>query len=131
MTHRAGRVPIHPEAFSLNRQRQPRRQSGGHLKFIRSLPCVVCLSRKNTQAAHIRSASLAYGKRGTGVGEKPADKFSTPLCPDHHAEQHKGNELAFWQSYGIDPFQVATALFAYSGEDEPAETIIRMARVRT
>lgn len=131
MTYRAGRIVPHPEAFSRLRPRQPRRQSGDHLKFIRSLPCVVCLSRAKTQAAHIRSASLVYGKRGTGVGEKSSDRFCNPLCPEHHAEQHRGNELAFWQSYGIDPFQVATALYACSGEDEPAETIIRMARART
>lgn len=130
MIYRAGRVPIHPEAFSRLRPRRPRRQSGDHLKFIRSLPCVVCLSRKNTQAAHIRAASPAYGKRHTGTGEKPSDRFATPLCADHHDAQHKGNELAFWQSHNIDPFATAAALFSCSGDDEAAEIVIKMARQR-
>lgn len=130
MTYRAGRVPIHPEAFSRLRPRQPRRQSGDHLKFIRSLPCVVCLSRKSTQAAHLRAANLGYGKREAGIGAKPSDRFCTPLCPAHHEAQHRGNELAFWASYNIDPFQIATALFACSGDDEAAELVINLARKR-
>lgn len=130
MTYRAGRVPIHPEAFSRLRPRQPRRQSGDHLKFIRSLPCVVCLTRNTVQAAHIRSPSLVYGKRDTGVGSKASDAWTLPACANHHHEQHRGNELAFWASHGIDPFQVASALFANSGDDEAAETVVRLARVR-
>lgn len=128
---RPGRVPIHPEAFSHDlgwRRRRPRQHGRDHLKFIRSLPCVVCGSRNNIQAAHIRMANPVYGKRHTGAGEKSSDKFCTSLCGHHHAEQHMAGEAFFWRRYGIDPFQVATSLFAHSGDDEAAELVIKMAR---
>lgn len=130
MTFRAGRIPIHPEAFSRVRQRQPRRQSSDHLKFIRSLPCVVCGSRKNVQAAHIRMANRVYGKRETGMSEKSSDKFCTSLCAEHHAEQHTGNEAEFWKRYGLDPFFIATALYAHSGDEETASDVIKLARTK-
>lgn len=133
MIYRAGRVPIHPEAFSRDlrsRGKHPRARSGQHLTFIRTLPCLICGSRRNTQAAHIRAANPIYGKRHTGLGEKPSDRFCLPCCSDCHHEQHQGNELAFWQAHGIDPFQVAAALFACSGDEEAAELVIRMARAK-
>lgn len=128
---RPGKIPIDPQAFSSLRPRRPRKVNGGHLKFIRSLPCVICLSRNNVQAAHIRMASIVHGKRNTGVGEKSSDRFVTCLCPQHHEEQHRGNEAEFWKRYGIDQFHIALSLFAHSGDEEAAELVIRMARVRT
>jgi len=131
MTYRAQRIIPHPEAFSRLRPRQPRRQSGDHLKFFRSLPCVICLTRNNVQAAHIRMASIVHGKRQTGIGEKPSDRFVTCLCPTHHEEQHRGNEAEFWKRYGINPFELALTLYAHSGDEDTAETVVRMARPRT
>lgn len=129
--NRAGRIPLHPEAFSHDggfRRRTPRERSQAHLAFIRSLPCVVCGSRDGVQAAHLRAGNPVYGKRRTGLGEKPHDRFANALCRSCHAAQHKQDELAFWRSHGIDPFQVATSLFACSGDDEAAELVIKMAR---
>lgn len=128
MTYRAGRIIRDPEAFSRLRPRQPRRQSGEHLKFIRSLPCVVCSSRRNIQAAHLRSINLIYGKRESGIGAKPNDAYSLPLCSEHHEQQHKGNELTFWASHNVDPFKTAAALFACSGDDEAGELVVKMAK---
>jgi hypothetical protein len=133
--HRAGRIPLHPEAFShdlRSRSKRPRQEMREHLNFIRGLRCLVCPSRNwlKIQAAHIRTPSPAYGKRSTGLGEKPSDTFVLPLCVNHHAEQHQGSELAFWARYGIaDPFAVALALFAATGDDERAELIIKQARI--
>jgi hypothetical protein len=130
--HRAGRVPRHPEAFShdLNpRRKRPRQENDAHLKFIRTLPCLCCGTRKNIQAAHIRSASVVYGKRATGIGEKPDDKFSLPVCAAHHQQQHQGNELAFWTARGIDPFKIALALWAAHGDEDAAELIVKTALV--
>lgn len=129
--HRAGRIPIHPEAFSHDlglKRKRPRLERDGHLKFIRGLPCLICGARKDIQAAHIRMASPVYGKRHIGAAEKSSDHWTLPLCQAHHALQHQGNELAFWQDYGIDPFKVALSLFASSGDDETAELILKMAR---
>jgi hypothetical protein len=67
-----------------------------------------------------------------GLGQKPDDCWTTPLCPDHHltgeAAQHRGNELKFWQRLGIDPFALALSLWRASGDDELAFMILREAK---
>lgn len=133
LPHRAGRIPLHPEAFShdlRSRSKRPRQEMREHLAFIRGLPCLVCGTRKGVQAAHIRSGSAAYGKRHTGKGEKPSDCWCLPLCAEHHNDQHRGYELAFWHLKLIDPFAVALALFAATSDDERAELIIKEAGKR-
>lgn len=94
------------------RQKEPREKDAKHLDFIRSLPCCVCGDDTTTEAAHIRTASLAHGKNATGMQEKSSDKWALPLCGKHHREQHTKNEMAFWKSYGIDPFMTAMKLRA-------------------
>lgn len=91
------------------RQRQPRERDERHLDHVRSLPCCVC-GGIDTEAAHIRTASLAHGKNHTGMSEKPSDKWSVPLCNKHHREQHAMSEMAFWKKYEIDPFMLALTL---------------------
>jgi hypothetical protein len=93
-------------------QRQPRIEEPAYLAFVRKLPCLIC-QRPGSDPAHLRTAARQYGKRQTGMGEKPDDKWVLPLCRHHHDEQHSRNELAWWTSYGIpDPFAVAMALYA-------------------
>ena len=93
-------------------QRKPREQDAAFLAYVRSLPCTIC-RRPGCDAAHIRAAAPQYGKRYTGKGEKPSDKWAVPLCRDHHREQHGMSELSFWLRYGIaDPFALAIALHA-------------------
>lgn len=133
LPHRAGRIPLHPEAFShdlRSRSKRPRQESQAHLKFMRGLPCLVCGTRKDVLAAHIRSSSSTYGKRSTGMQEKSSDCWTLPLCSGHHEEQHRGNEMDFWRKYMIDPFAIALALFAATGDDERAELIIKQAGKR-
>jgi hypothetical protein len=91
------------------RQREPRQRNEKHLRYVASLPCCIC-GRTDVQAAHIRTASLEHGKRGLGMQEKASDAWGTPLCVDHHAEQHTMAEMAFWKKYGIDPFALAISL---------------------
>jgi hypothetical protein len=107
------------------RPRRPRIERGDHLAFIRQLPCVICGARP-VDAAHLRSANSRVGKRAVGAGEKPNDVWVTPLCRLwHHSEQHSMNELTFWLVHGItNPFQLALALYAASGDMETAEQII-------
>jgi uncharacterized protein DUF968 len=93
------------------RQRQPRERDERHLQFIRSLPCCIC-GAIDTEAAHIRTASLENGKLHTGMSEKPSDKWAVPLCNLHHREQHAMNEMEFWAHHGIDPFMLALTLKA-------------------
>lgn len=94
------------------RQREPRQRDNKHLEFIRSLPCTICGDDTATEAAHIRTASLAHGKSPTGMQEKASDKWALPLCGKHHREQHTMNEMTFWKRYGIDPFMTALKLRA-------------------
>jgi hypothetical protein len=102
------------------RQKEPRIEDPGHLKAVRRLPCIVCGKHGLSDAAHIRSGSLVHKKRHTGFGEKPDDKWTLPLCRDHHREQHSMNELAFWRLYRINPFAAAKRLYGKRVPPKPA-----------
>jgi len=83
-----------------------------HLKFVASLPCILCM-RKDVQAAHIRSGN------GAGMGLKSGDNFTVPLCISCHKHQHNvGNEKSFWRSFGGIDKASATAneLYKHSGD---------------
>lgn len=113
-------------AFSVasTKQRRPRERDEKHLAFIRSLRCCIC-GFPGPDAAHIRAASIVHGKRESGMQEKPSDKWTVPLCRVHHDEQHAaGVELRWWASKGVDPFGLALSLYAHSGDDELAESIL-------
>jgi hypothetical protein len=104
--------------------KRPREKNNAHLEFIRSLPCVCCGDNTTTEAAHIRTGNLTYGKRPTGGAEKPSDCWTLPLCGKHHRDQHNGSESAFWESQGINPFVLAMSLYLRSGDYEMAITIL-------
>lgn len=126
----AYQIPRDSEAFSLStgKKKRPREKDDNHLRWIRTLPCLVT-GRRPVDAAHIRYSDPVYGKRETGGGEKPSDKFAVPLCREEHEAQHKmGDERAYWKSKGIDPCSVALSLFAMTENDEAAEVILREAR---
>lgn len=110
--------------------RKPRVEDHKHLDFIRGLPCLCCGDNVHTEAAHIRMASMRAAKRPTGMGEKPDDCWTVPLCGNHHREQHGINERVFWLNHDIDPIFVALALKRVTGNHEEAEMIIREARHR-
>jgi hypothetical protein len=108
------------------RQRSPRSRSPEHLAFLRQLPCSVrgCAGGP-VHAAHIRSGCLSRGKRPTGAGEKPSDRWAVPLCEDHHLRgQHAENELAWWAKQGRDPFALAIELWGISGDIAAGRFII-------
>ncbi len=101
------------------RQRQPRLVDEAHLRFVREQPCCIPYCRRQAEAAHIRFACLAIGKRETGRGERPSDCYTTPLCPYHHRfgvdSQHANNEAAWWARTGLNPFEIAARLWVASG----------------
>lgn len=114
------RVPYHPDAFSLSHgQKRPRETAAAHLNFIRELPCLLCGA--DSEAAHIRYGSLNHGKPGSGASEKPSDKYTVPLCPQHHRletnSQHgSGDEKGWWKQHGIDPIVISALLWQVSGD---------------
>src|SRR4051812_25323688 len=95
--------------------RRPRQHSEKHLKFIRSLPCCVCENNIETEAAHVRFACEEIGKRYVGKGEKPDDKWTVPLCGNHHRMQSAWGERDFWKAAGRDPIKIAQELWAVRG----------------
>ena len=67
-------------------------RSAKHLRWIRTLRCIdpLCQAR-NIEAAHVRHGLPAGGMAGVGI--KPADYWTVPLCREHHREAHtKGHE---------------------------------------
>lgn len=104
--------------------KRPRVKNSAHLDFIRALPCCCCGDNTSTEAAHIRTGNLAYGKRNTGGAEKPSDEWTLPLCGKHHREQHNGSEAGFWSAQGINPYVLAMSLYLRSGDYEMATVIL-------
>ena len=96
-----------------------------HLDFIRSLPCIVCGDNTSTEAAHVRYTDRSVAKPNAGIGAKPSDVFVVPLCGQCHREQHMSMERHWWAMYSIDPVKKALALWAYSGNRELAEQVVR------
>ena len=124
------RIPRPDTAFSLTRgkQKQPRKQDGDHLRWIKTLPCVVTGSRVNVDPAHISFGDLQFAKLSRGKGMKADDKYVVPLSRVEHDKQHSMGERQYWDKTGINPIIVALSLFAETGNDEAAEVILRQAR---
>jgi hypothetical protein len=56
---------------------------------------------------HLRSA------QPRALSRKVGDEFTVPLCRIHHREVHSGgDEAAWWNRFGVDPYFVAAALWA-------------------
>jgi hypothetical protein len=100
-----------------------RQHDDKHLKFIRGLPCAVCLDNTSTEAAHINYTERKVA-RINAKAMKAHDWFTVPLCGRCHREQHGGNERAWWNGKQIDPNYLALALYQISGDQEAGETII-------
>ena len=103
-----------------------------HLKFIDSLPCVICGRTESTHHHLLRvdreyltatkeTEGLMFPKvKSKGMGTKSDDRFCLPVCPKHHAEAHAfGNDKVYFQKHGIvKPEEFALALWRRSGQNE-------------
>jgi ERF superfamily len=87
--------------------REPRRlRDKEHRKFVSAQACLVC-GRQPSDPHHLRSA------QPRALGRKVSDEFTVPLCRIHHREVHRGgDEAAWWNRFGVDPYLVAAALWA-------------------
>ncbi len=105
-----------PKRVARKRQPDPDRDEK-HLALIRQCQCVACLSEP-AEAAHVRYGEPTKGKPSTGMGRKPADKWTVPLCPNCHRNgpgaQHSMGERAFWEAHRIDPLALAQELYVVS-----------------
>lgn len=89
--------------------REPDRiECKAHLQWIRGCLCLMLTSECSgpIEAAHIRN-----GTDG-GMGQKPSDCYTVPLCRHHHAMQHAVGEKTFWA--GCDPLKFAAELWKAS-----------------
>lgn len=81
-----------------------------HLQWVRGHNCIAadgsCAGK--IEAAHVRLGSHA------GMGQKPGDDKTVPLCAYHHAYQHAHGEKTFWAIVGEDPHRIADGLWAKS-----------------
>lgn len=85
-----------------------------HVRFAEV--CRACGGEGACWEANIPSCALCsgkgyrFGKRPTGMGEKPDDRWTVPLCPDCHrigkSAQHNMNERLHWEAKGIDVLQL-------------------------
>jgi hypothetical protein len=83
-----------------------RRRDKKHLAFVASQPCLAC-GRSPCDAHHLRFAEPR------ALGKKVSDEFTVPLCRVHHRKLHaRGDELAWWSEFKIDPASVAERLWA-------------------
>src|ERR1700746_3197572 len=115
----APRIPRPPPARK-SKPDLPRRVQ--HLTFVRQLPCVACGRLAPSEAAHVRT-----GTDG-GVGVKPGDRYTIPLCTACHQKQHRMGELPFWSALRIDPLNVAVRLWTVSADVEAGERTVFRAR---
>lgn len=72
--------------------KSPRTKDEKRLKRIREMSCILCYRPPPSQAAHFRSGL-------TGMGRKPDDALTFPMCHSHHDEQtlSKKGELEWWR----------------------------------
>lgn len=85
--------------------------SQGHLAFIRSLPCCVCAAEPAGEAHHLLCVE------GRGMGRKAADRWTVPLCHQHHMDLHAaGGEETWFAARGIDARALASRLWTVTGD---------------
>lgn len=117
-----GNTPAKPK--SLDMGRAPRETDAKHLALIRQCSCLVCGIETGIEAAHVRYSSARDGKANPGIGRRPSDGFTVPLCAPHHREQHTNGEELWWTALGIDPITTALALYAASPDLDKMRAIV-------
>lgn len=114
-----------PRSVPQSKPKPDLRRNAKHRDFIRNLPCLSCGgSSPQCECAHVRAS------QDGGMGMRPGDRFTVPLCPMCHRLQHQYGETAFWGARGIDPLDAAHRLWTVSGDDEAGQRIIFRAQQR-
>ncbi len=107
-----------PRRIPKQSKRALRWRSPAHTSWVRGFACCVCGSMTNIEAAHVRLGS------NTGLGQKPDDWRTVPLCAGPHSNadgqlgchnrQHVIGEATFWLNAKIDPEALIRELIAAS-----------------
>lgn len=109
--------------------RAKRIKNTDYLKLIRRCGCLACDNDPAGEAAHLRIS--APGKPITGVGIKPNDFWTLPLCHGCHMRQHDYGEAVFWAELGLDPFNIASRLAACVGIEQMRAVVFEARETRT
>jgi hypothetical protein len=72
------------------------------LKFVIAQSCLVC-GRSPCDAHHVKIT------QPHAMGRNMSDRFTVPICRIHHRD--RGNERGCWRQHGIDPLEIAAALW--------------------
>ncbi len=92
-----------------------RLRDAAHLRFVASLPCLVC-GRTPSQAHHLRFA------QPRSMGSKVSDEWTVPLCLLHHRALHDvGSEEKWWAEQGIDARSEAQRLWQEREAGPPSD----------
>jgi hypothetical protein len=76
-------------------------RSRAHLNWVKQHACVIpmCNSERPIDPCHMKTGG------GAGMGLKSCDTTAVSMCRDHHDEQHRIGEEAFFAKY--DPLVMA------------------------
>lgn len=112
-----------PPRQTKREKKDARWRSQAHLRFVRSFTCAIpgCVGMP-IEAAHVRILG------GGGMGFKPADHDTAPLCSAHHAQQHNTGERSFWAAYEKAAGQSVDQLIEALCKDSPRAMEIRKVR---
>ncbi|MDB5408377.1 MAG: hypothetical protein JWL84_3289 [Rhodospirillales bacterium] len=107
LSRRTDDSPLQPEPLPI--LMPPRRlRDAAHLRFVATLPCVVC-GRAPSHAHHLLFA------QPRAMGRKVSDEWAIPLCLLHHRALHDaGDEERWWNDQRIDPRAEAERLWQQS-----------------
>ncbi len=86
-----------------------------HLKWIRTLPCLLC---GGTAEVH-HLLRVPTNERGGAM--KTGDRWAVPLCHEHHMLLHTwGDEIAFMSANKIYGPAIAALLYQLTGDTDAA-----------
>jgi hypothetical protein len=118
-------LPARRKKERMNVRVVEKKESAKHRRFVRAHVCAVNLGKAGvacaqpSQCAHIRDG-LPMGQQA-GMGQKPHDMWTVPLCHHHHAEYDNGingSWKVFEAKYGLDLQKIARALALESKDDD-------------
>jgi len=69
-----------------------KRKSSKYMYWLKNKPCFVCGAQSCTPH-HVRLKGLA------GIGQKPPDTYTVPICYTHHYEIETQGLLTFMKKY--------------------------------
>lgn len=87
-------------------ERAPRREWPKHRQWLRGFQCVVpgCDNRQ-IECCHVR---ITDGPdTGAGIGQKPHDAFTVPMCSQHHDQSHNVGTATFERMYRVNLLALA------------------------